>query len=280
MKFLKSKFFLICVAVAVALALIASALAVFGQTDLLRAALGTVAKPFSWCGAKIAGAINGFTDVFTEYDKLKEENQALKNQLEEIKQNIYDDEVLKAENTWLKQYLDLKTDNPAFILTDAEIISRESGNYATVLVLNRGSIHGIKVNMPVITENGVLGHVSETGLDWCKVVSIVESSSAVAVYVERSGVQGVVKGDVALRADGICTMTYSADSDIKIGDRVHTAGGSGSSYPEGLLLGEVISITADDVTRTLIAQVKASVDITNIPNRVMIICGYDRGEVN
>ena len=75
-------------------------------------------------------------------------------------------------------------------------------------------------------------------------------------------------------------MTYSADSDIKIGDRVHIAGGSGSSYPEGLLLGEVISITADEVTRTLIAQVKASVDITNIPNRVMIICGYDRGEVN
>ena len=277
MKFLKSKFFIFTAAVAIVLALAASALAVFGRADLLRGAVGTIAKPFSWCGARISDAINGFTDVFTEYDRLVEENQRLKDELDEIKKNNYTSEVLKEENSWLKKYLSIKTENPAFVLTDAEVISREAGNYSTVLMLNRGSVHGIKRGMPVITYDGVLGHVTEIGLDFCKVVSIVESSSSVGVYVDRSKVQGVVKGDVELRESGLCTMTYTAGSDVKVGDMVYTSGGSGSGYPDGLLLGEVTSITADEVTRTLTAEIKTAVDLTdgNAPNRVMIICGYD-----
>ena len=278
MKFLKSKFFIFTAAVAIVLALTASALAVFGRADLLRSAVGSIAKPFSWCGTQVANAINGFTDVFTEYDRLKEENQQLKDELEEIKKNNYSAEVIKEENAWLKKYLSLKTENPAFILTDAEVISREAGNYSTVLMLNRGTVHGIKKGMPVITFDGVLGHVTEVGLDFCKVTSIVESSSSVGVYVDRSKVQGVVKGDVELRSQGLCSMIYNAGSDVKVGDRVYTSGGSGSYYPDGLLLGEITSISADEVTRTLVATIKSSVDLTNenIPDRVMIICGYEK----
>lgn len=278
MKFLRSKFFILLAAVAIVLALTASALAVFGRADLLRSAVGSIAKPFSWCGTQVANAINGFTDVFTEYDRLKEENAQLKDELEAIKKENYSYEVIKEENSWLKQYLSMKTDHPAFILSDAEVISREAGNYSTVLMLNRGTIHGIKRGMPVITYDGVLGHVTEVGLDFCKVTSIIESSSSVGVYVDRSKVQGVVKGDVELRGQGLCTMTYNAGSDVKVGDRVYTSGGSGSYYPDGLLLGEIISISADEVTRTLVATIRTSVDLTeeNIPDRVMIICGYEK----
>lgn len=280
MKFLRSKFFIGCLVAAIVLTLTASALAVFGQTDILRAALGSMVKPFSWCGTKISDAINGFTDIFTEYDLLVEENKALREELEKIKDEKYSAEVLREENSWLKKYLDIKNNNPAFVLSDAQVVGRESGNYATVITLNRGSIHGIKRGMPVITYGGVVGHVTEVGLDFCRVVSIVESSSAVGVYVDRSQVQGVVKGDVALREQGICLMTYSADADIKTGDLVYTSGGSGSNYPAGLLVGEVISITADDTTRTLVAEVKASVDLSGgkVPDKVMIICGYDGEE--
>ena len=276
MKFLRSRFFIGCLVAAIVLTLAASALAVFGRTDILRAAVGSIAKPFVWCGTKMADAVNGFTDIFTEYDDLVEENKALREELDAIKKENHNSQVLKEENAWLKQYLDLKSNNPRFVLSDAEVISREAGNYSTVLMLNRGTIHGIQRGMPVITYDGVLGHVSEVGLDWCKAVSIVESTSSVGVYVDRSKVQGVVKGDVELRSEGICTMTYNADADIKIGDLVYTAGGSGSNYPDGLLLGEVISITADDVTRTLVAEVRTAVDLSdgNIPDRVMLICGY------
>jgi rod shape-determining protein MreC len=114
------------------------------------------------------------------------------------------------------------------------------------------------------------------GLDWCKAVSIVETASSVSAYTDRGGAVGVVEGDELLREDGICRMTYiDAESDIKVGDLVYT-GGNGKIYPEGLLIGKVTEIEADEYTRTLIAYIEPAVDFSDInkTTRVMIMTGY------
>ncbi len=276
-KLLKSKFFIICVAVALVAVLVPSVLAAFGQVDIIRSGLKTVAKPFEWCGSKVAGAIDGFVSVFTDYDALVKENEELKDQLEQLKNDSSELDELREENKWLRDYLEIHNQNPQLKLTDASIISYEAGNYSTVLTLNKGAVHGIRNDMPVITSKGLLGHVIETGLDWCKVVSIIETSSAVGVYTDRTGVIGTVEGDVALRSEGKCLMSYSADADIKVGDRVYTSG-TGSIYPNGLYIGRIVSIEADETTRKLMAVVEPSIDFTSLEKLggVMIIRGYDK----
>ena len=276
MKFFKSKFFIICVVIAIVLVLGPSMLSVFGYSGLVRSALKTVATPFEWCGSKVAGAVNGFVSVFAEYDELREENEQLRAQIAELENNKYENEVLRAQNDWLKEYLNLKTQNPTVEVTNATVIARQSSNYATVLTLNKGRAHGLLKRMPVITEDGVFGYVSECGLDWAKVVTIIETASSVSVYSERTGVTGVVEGDSSLRGDGYCLMTYiAANADIKVGDRIFTSG-NGSIYPSGLLVGEIVEISADEVTRTLSAVIKPSVDFTNVDdiNNVMVVVGY------
>ena len=275
MKFVKTKFFIVCIAVASVLVLVPAILTAFGQVDIVRSGLKTVAKPFEWCGSRLADAVGGFVAVFTDYNELQEENESLRAELDSVENERADNEVLRSENDWLKKFLDLKNKNPDFELTDADIISFEAGNYSTVLTLNRGTVHGIKKNMPVITPDGVLGYVSETGLDWCKVTSIIESTSKVAVYTDRTGVIGTVEGDPNLRADGKCVMSYAADADIKVGDRVYTSG-TGSIYPDGLLIGKIISVDADEATRKLVAKVEPAVDFTTVEKlgRVMIVRGY------
>ncbi|MBQ9085998.1 MAG: rod shape-determining protein MreC [Clostridia bacterium] len=280
MRFLKSKTFLVCVAVVVVLALTTALLSALGITGPIRSVLKTVAKPFEWCGSQVARAVNGVVDVFADYDRLKAENEQLRGELESLRENMYDGEVLHEENQWLREYLNLATTHPEFQLVDAQIIARESDNYSTVLSLNRGRVHGIKKNMPVITQEGVFGYVKELGLDWCKVVSIVETASSVGAYTDRAGVTGVVEGDADLRDGGRCRMTYIENTaDLRIGDKVYTGGGSGSLYPPGLLIGEIVSIEADESTRSLIAEIQPSIDFTNLGslNRVMVICGYATG---
>ena len=279
MKFYRSKFFISCLFIAILLVLIPSALSVFGYTDILRSGLKTASKPFEWLGSKSASAFSGFVSVFTEYDDLKKENEELRAELEMIENRDYENSVIKAENEWLKSYLNMKSKHPELVLTDALIVSRESGNYSTVLTLNRGSVHGIKRNCPVITADGVFGHVSEVGLDWCKVVSLVETASSVSAHTDRGQAIGVVEGDSLLRGEGLCRMTYiDASSDIKIGDRVYT-GGNGTIYPADLLIGTITSIEADEYTRTLVAYVSPAIDFSDInsTSRVMIITGYDAG---
>lgn len=281
MKFLKSKTFLICAAAVVILALTTALLSALGFTGPIRSALKTVAKPFEWCGSRISTAINGVVDVFTEHDRLQSENESLRAELEALKDQAHREEVLENENAWLREYLSLAKNHPEFQLVDAQIIGRESDHYSTVLSLNRGRIHGVKKNMPVITEEGVFGYVKELGLDWCKVVSIVETATSVGAYTDRAGVSGVVEGDADLREGGRCRMTYIENTaDLRIGDRVYTGGGSGSLYPSGLLIGEIVSIEADEGTRTLVAEIKPAIDFTDLASlsRVMVISGYATGE--
>lgn len=276
MKFFRSRFFVVCIAVLLVLVLVPSIMAAMGRTDLLRSALMTASKPFSMVGTRVATAVNGFTDIFTDYDRLKAENEALRQELDALRAQEHDAEVIQNENEWLKGYLQFHNEHPDYLLTDARIIAREAGNYATILTLDRGTVHGIKTEMPVILEDGLFGYVSEAGLDWCRVVTLVETASSVGVYTDRTGAKGVVEGDPSLRNGGNCRMTYiDADADIRVGDLVYTSG-SGSMYPSGLLLGTVTAIEADEATRTLTAEIKPAVDFTAIDriDRLVIICGY------
>ena len=280
MKFLKSKFFIISVSTVLLIALLTGVLAALGFTGPIKIALGTVAKPFQWCGERASVAVNGFVSVFTEYDEVVRENEALRAEIEALKNEKNDAELLRDENEWLKEYLNMVDDHPDFSLVDARIIAREANNYSTVLTLDRGSVHGVKAKMPVVTEDGVFGYVAEAGLDWCRVVSIVETASAVGVHTERTGALGVVEGDADLRGGGVCRMTkIDSTADIRIGDRIYTSG-AGSIYPSGLLVGEVVSISADEGTRTLSAEISPSVDFTDIEqiSKLMIITGYGEGK--
>ena len=160
MKFFKSKAFIICLVSAIALTLIPTLLAAFGGIDLLRSAAGTLAKPFTFTGSKVAEAFNGFIDVFTKYDELKQENEQLKQELEEYKNKEYEEDILREQNDWLKDYINFHTTNPSTKLTDAKIIARESGNHGTVITLNKGAVPSIKKNMPGITADGYLANIA------------------------------------------------------------------------------------------------------------------------
>ena len=277
MKLFKSKAFIICLSVAIILTLIPTMLAAFGGMDLLRSFAGTVAKPFSLAGSKVAEAFNGFVDVFANYDELKEENEELRQELEEYKDKEYEEQLLREQNDWLKGYINFHSSNPSFKLTDAKIVSREAGNYGTVITLNKGTAHSIKKNMPVITADGLLGYVSEVSLDWCKVTTVIEAKNSIGVYSERQGLQGILTGSVELREEGLCKMTFIDSADgIQIGDKIYTSGGSKSIYPADLYIGSVSEIKIDEMTGEAVATVTPEIDFTKLSDisNVMIVCGY------
>ena len=265
MKLFKSRFFVICLVVAIVLTLVPTLIAAFGGVDVLRSVMGTVAKPFTMCGSGVANAFNGFIDVFTQYDELKAENEELRAELEALRQKEYNEDLLREQNKWLKDYINVHESNPELQFTDAAVISRESGNYETVLTLNKGSIHGIRKNMAVLCADGLVGRVSEIGLDWCRVSTIVEPSSSIGVYTDRDNMLGVLKGDLLLAGNRVCTMTYIS--------------GEGSLYPTGLYVGTVSDFGPDATTGELVATVTPAVDFEKIDSvsNVMIVVNRTQG---
>lgn len=274
MKLFQNRFFLICISIALVITAVTSTFSLMGYHGLAREVIGTVTVPFRWCLTKIGDGFEGIGDYFRLKSGLLRENEELSEENESLRSENARAELLEAENARLRRYLGMKTTYPSFLLEEGMVISAESSNYVTVLTLNRGTMHGVNVNMPVITENGVVGYVTEAGFNWCKVCTILETATNVGAYVARSGASGIVKGDYSLRYDGLCRMTFlDANADVQVGDRILSSG-NGSVYPADLVIGDVVELSLDKNSRTLVATVRPAADLSD-PGWMMIITGYD-----
>lgn len=266
----KSKFFVILAAVAVFLTILPSVLGMMGRADIVRSGVNAVAYPFRELARLTGSAFRGFSDYFTEFDRLKDENERLKNELTEMREKIDSAEAAKAENEWLRSFVLFSVENPEFELIDAVAVSRDSGELVTYFNINKGSASGISVGMPVMSTVGLVGYVCEVGVNYSKVRSIVCDDTSAGAVCPRSAAYGVIEGNYSFMSEGLCKLVCpNGNADIKVGDIVVTSG-TGSVYPYGLLIGRVASIEVNEYTRELIAYIEPYHDF-KVADRVMVI---------
>ncbi|MEN2985890.1 MAG: rod shape-determining protein MreC [Thermodesulfovibrionaceae bacterium] len=172
------------------------------------------------------------SDIFT----VKEENQKLKEELYQLKLQQKSIESLLEENIRLRALLQLK-ENKKEILTIAKVISKGFNSFSKTIWIDKGSAHGVKVNMPVINLEGLVGKVIYTSSNSSEVLLITDPNFSVSVRVERNQVEGVLSGD-----GNFCILKYiPKDEDIKVGDRLITSGLDGV-FPEGIKVGVITNI--------------------------------------
>lgn len=272
--FFKSRFFIIVLIIALILVIVPSVLSVMGLSMYVRDAVNVMLSPFQTLLTTFSDAMEGYTAYFTEFDRLKEENKQLKEELAAAQDKIYDAQELEDTLNFLYDYVELKREHIDFMFEPADITGHESGNYMTVFRLNKGTDHGITADMPVISSDFVVGYIVEVGSNWSKAVTLLESASSVGAYIARTGQLGVVEGNFSLVSQGLCEMKYiPADADVRVGDRVMSSG-LGSVYPKGLVIGYVTEVTPDAYSRTLIAKIKPAVTFDGL-SKVMVIVDYD-----
>ena len=278
MKFFKNKFLGILAGIALFAVIFYSVLGVMGKASLFHNALGVVATPFRWCFSWAGEALSGFDDYFTEFDRLKEENEALSQRVAELEQENAHVEVLEGENEWLRNFLGVKNVMEHCETVEAEVIGREANSYLTLYTLNKGTLHGIETGMAVVTDSGVVGRVESVGLNWCRVTTIVENGVSVGAICARSGARGIVDGALGLRGKGQCAMNYISEiSDIEVGDSIISSGGG--VYPYGFVIGTVVEKTFDASTRTVSAVIDPAVNFETL-SRVMIVTEVDIEAMN
>mgnify|MGYP004459793189 CR=1 FL=1 len=274
LKLFRNRFFLICLCIAVVLSVMTSAFALMGYGGLAKNIIGTVTMPVRWCVSSVANGIEGWKRYFTSIRSVSEKNDSLEEENRRLREELERAALLEQENERLRHYLGMKAQYPSFRMEEGMIISYSSGNYMTTFTLNRGTMHGVEKNMPVVTESGIVGYVTEAGLNWCMVSTVLETATSVGAYIPRSGVIGIVEGDYSMRTEGMCRMAYlETDADVKEGDRVLSSG-TGSVYPAELVIGTVESVEVDEYNRTMVAKIRPAVDFSSL-KWVMIVTGYE-----
>ncbi|MBR0302429.1 MAG: rod shape-determining protein MreC [Clostridia bacterium] len=272
--FVKNKFFMVLVVLTIIFTVIPSVMSAVGAGDHLRSAVNVILSPARGLFSYAADAVSGFTAYFTEFDRITEENRELREELASLKERVSRAEDIEKTNDWLYRYLELRREHPDYKYVDCKVTGSESGNYMTVFVLDKGRSSGIAEGMCAVTDYGVVGYVKEVGINWCKVVTLLESGSAVGAYIQRTDEIGVVEGDFELAEQGLCKMLYiSAESDVKEGDRILTSG-YGSVYPRGLLVGFVERTEPDPNTQTIVAYIRPSEEMRDI-SKLMVITDYE-----
>ncbi len=278
MKIFQNKFFLICLCVALVLCTVSTTFSLMGFREPVREVIGVVTTPLRWVATVVTDGIGGFFKHFRLQSALIERNEELESENQSLREQSLYAELLEEENARLREYLDMKEKYPTFLLEEGMVIGSESSGYMTVFTLNRGTAHGIAINMPVVVKAGVVGYVTEVGLTWCKVSTILEkgtSSKGIGAYVAGKGTMGVVQGDYTLEQQGLCKMSYIEEgADIAVGDVV-VSSGVGSVYPTDLIIGKVESVGVDEYTRTIVATIRPAVDFSSL-QYMLIVTGYEQ----
>ncbi len=271
--FFKTKAFFVLVTLVILLGGIPTILSAMGQGSVVKDVCMAIVTPCLKGARSIGNGLRGFGEYFSEFDRLKEENELLSERVKELENEIYNAELLKKENEWMRSYLGAKRAHTDFVFCDANVIGSDGGGYISSFTLDRGSTSGITAGMPVVTDDGVVGRVTEVGLTFCRVSTIINYDSSIGAYVSRSGAIGLVDGDFELRRDGLCRLEYlEFGADVAVGDKVYSSG-LGSVYPRDLYIGEVTEITGDEYNHTKIAVISPAADLEKL-SRVMILTDY------
>ena len=272
--FFRSRKFKIILAVFAALVAVSVACAVIGGTMAPQAnIIGTITAPFRSLATSISGAVSDFIGTYTEGERLSLENAELESEIAELREKIADYEKVTSENGFYKDYLEIKDKNPSFKFAPATLISRDKEDPYKGFVINKGTVNGISANDPVITDLGLVGFVSETGLTTSKVVTVLSPELSAGALDNRTNDSGVLSGSAAFASKGRTRFyNLSRSCNIAVGDYVVTSGEG--IFPSGLLIGTIQSIGSDKYNTSIYAEVKPFVDFDSI-NGVMVITEFE-----
>lgn len=205
-------------------------------------------------------AISELSDMKKKYDELV----SRLDDYEILQRSIAD---VRLENDRLKKLLGF-SESLTIRNIPAEIIGRDPNNLYSGISIDRGAVHGIRKNMPVISfqgsNAGIVGKVVQVGRSTSLVMPIYDYQCFVSARLETSRYDGLVNGQGS--KDSPLVMKYvkkRAKDEIKVGDRV-VASGEHYNFPKDVPIGFVSRVRGIDYETSLELDIEPVIDFSRL----------------
>jgi rod shape-determining protein MreC len=243
-------------------------------TPVFNLSLNPLISLQSWLSVRYLSA-RDFLTTPRDVTQLREQNALLESQVTQLQTQLIVMEERLGEAQVCFALLDFGRTNPQYSYIAATVIGREISPFLQYIIIDRGTNHGVRYGMPVVTQQGLVGRVDAVIAGAARVKLITDSTSVVNIRLQSAGIEaqlvGSLTGDVSLDM-------IPLDQVVEPGDVVLTSG-LGGNFPPNVFVGQVLSTQRRDNALFQTATVQPIVDFESI-SAVLVVNNFQAVDIN
>lgn len=232
-----------------------------------------------WTEKIIYTPINFIINLVNNYNDLKnvkKENDILKENIDSIDSLKIENIELKKQIEALKEELGIEYTLNDYTKLNGTILSRNPSYWFNSITIDKGHYNGIKENMIVVNNHGLMGRISSVSIftSTVKLITTTDTNNKISVSISNGeyNLNGLINGydqdDNCLIVEGI-----SNTESVHVGDYIYTSG-LGGIFPSGILVGTVEKTDVDEYGLSKVLKVKPAVDFNDI-NYISVLMRTD-----
>ena len=237
--------------------------------------ISLVITPMQRASSATISWVQGHFSAISNNQQLLAENSRLQEEINDLLIENHRLRIAGEENADLTALLDINQRYADLETLGARVIGANPNDWYHRFFLDRGTSHGVYVNMPVLGSGGLLGVIRQAMDTRSQFVSVIDSDFSASVMSVRTGDIGMISGDIVLMQQGLMRMDrIEAVAQIMPGDQIQTSIHS-SIFPPGILVGTVVSVhpNPDGHTRHAIISPVADLDNISVVSIVIEVLG-------
>jgi rod shape-determining protein MreC len=254
-----------------ALLLLGVALGQMGYLQPLRGATQTLLEPFQTGLSQLGGDLGDLLRSARDLRNLRQRNAALEAEANRLAVENARLVEVERENARLRQLLNFTRSNPWYDYKAASVVGHRIGedtsNLLFSIFIDVGARAGVAVDMPVITDRGLVGRVVTVGPNVSEVILLIDPSSAVNARVQNSRLTGLVRGNID---GGLIMERIPQGETVSPGDIVLTSG-LGGNFPDKLVVGQITEVEQRDSDMFQSARIRPTVDFGKLEEVIVIV---------
>jgi rod shape-determining protein MreC len=234
-----------------------------------------VLRPFQIAAERVARPFRDAANWFSGLADAKSDNAKLRRELDKYRQIVIQNQTAAAENDELKKLLRYQRSAqfPAgFTGIATRVISRAPTQFVQQVEIDAGSNQGIRVDAPVVTADGLVGHVTKVARSISQVTLLTDETSAASGLDPKTHATGIVRHDES--TGELILDRVTKDQVVNLGDIVVTAGWRSEKltdlYPKGIPIGAVASVGQVDTESYKLIQVEPFVHFSSLESVIVL----------
>jgi len=237
-------------------------------TPLSRILLNPLVSAQTWISTRYQ-VVQDFFQTPQDTARLRQRNVELDAEVSRLQAQVIELQQQLSETNILSALVEFARANPENDYQAAAVIGFDTNPFLRYVLINRGSDHGIRRGMPVVTQQGLVGRIPAVTANAARIQLITDPASTVNVRLQPSGAQAVLTGQIT--GDVVLDM-IPQEAKVQVGDLVLTSG-LGGGYPPNLLVGQVTGIRGRDQDLFQRATVQTVTDFSKL-EIVLVITNF------